>query len=674
MSWSIDASASLAQLVVQKPDQAMLGKLLDDQRKFFEYMSAFRPQTVLVASYIATNKDWQSMTAPGKFRFRPKTLKPVDSALAQYHQCVDKATYLLRQCRMFCKETSTASAASQINFAFPGFDSQVFDVGNLAVVTPWLFFSGTGCDLMFKEADWSGAISSHSVAKELMQASPDVSRLYEEDKGALAKQIMARAQKQILHNIAVAAYLRSEGVGEVNAAATGGFAANDRITWPDVLTRLDKSRNEATLASFAHVSFTYNPSRSRVQAVFRNLKSIEDANGDSHISNPDGDDHMLVDVLHFLQLLCELVRLRTEALATLRDSLVSLSDDVTKGKTGEPLLLLQAAMGEEYDSLQACTEFLPTFTDIQAQIAMANKSAAKTNLGTFLARRVDSSYLQKKGILTSPDLAEVKEERNSVKAKLRELAALHNKSGRRARVQSYSRGSSRSRRRGSDNESDYSPSASMSMEHDSPRHSAPLLPMVGAGSGGGASIVISPVDGDSPHMRSGLRSLHISSHDSGASNADTPKSTVSSIPPPPANEDDDEAPPPPPSLPATPTPLTVKVPRAMQIRAAKPPAGSPAAVRAEKELQAKKFAPSDYSNETFNWIDSAPPPEEPPSDDEGGATPKPLGSYTPQLGGLGEDDLGPPPVEDDVDVPAPSIDDMPPPPLDDDDLPPPPPA
>jgi hypothetical protein len=43
-----------------------------------------------------------------------------------------------------------------LGFAFPGFDSQVFDVGKLAVVSPWQFFATD--HMSFQEADWDGNI------------------------------------------------------------------------------------------------------------------------------------------------------------------------------------------------------------------------------------------------------------------------------------------------------------------------------------------------------------------------------------------------------------------------------------------------------------------------------------------------------------------------------------
>ena len=46
-------------------------------------------------------------------------------------------------------------------------NSQLFDVGPLAVVQPWQFFAGT--DIAFQTVEWEGALSSKCAAKELMQ-------------------------------------------------------------------------------------------------------------------------------------------------------------------------------------------------------------------------------------------------------------------------------------------------------------------------------------------------------------------------------------------------------------------------------------------------------------------------------------------------------------------------
>lgn len=152
-----------------------------------------REKKIIFSSSLWTSDDWQKHTPQKLMSSRGKGMVVVDEALAVYHYTLHACNLLMKTFRIVCTETRSQSAASQIGFAFPGkppsltscvssqcwymayvcgiwigFDSQVFDVGRQAVVTPWQFFAGT--DLMcYTPSDWEGALSSKCVAKELMQ-------------------------------------------------------------------------------------------------------------------------------------------------------------------------------------------------------------------------------------------------------------------------------------------------------------------------------------------------------------------------------------------------------------------------------------------------------------------------------------------------------------------------
>src|SRR5690554_841273 len=123
--------------------------------------------------------------------------KAIDDALARYEDCVWKCQQLLRNARVCCVEDdSVVSAVSnRIEFSFPGFDTQQFELGKLAVVEPFKFFRGT--PHCYSDSQWSGSLGSNSVAKELMQSSPDVSDIFDSDP-AKAKQVMFETNLSML--------------------------------------------------------------------------------------------------------------------------------------------------------------------------------------------------------------------------------------------------------------------------------------------------------------------------------------------------------------------------------------------------------------------------------------------------------------------------------------------
>jgi hypothetical protein len=116
--------------------------------------------------------DWQKLTPSGKmFGYRGGAFAKLDKALKKYQRTVKLCKAALKGCRMVCVDSGTNAAASQIGFAFPGFDSQVFDVGQFAVVSPWQFFAVNGATA-FQAHDWQGALQSLCVAKGTGRLAP----------------------------------------------------------------------------------------------------------------------------------------------------------------------------------------------------------------------------------------------------------------------------------------------------------------------------------------------------------------------------------------------------------------------------------------------------------------------------------------------------------------------
>jgi hypothetical protein len=88
-------------------------------------MSRMRDKKIIFSSSLWTSEDWQKHTPQKLMSSRGKGMVVVDEALAVYHYTLQACNQLLKTFRIVCTETRSQSAASQIGFAFPGFDSQV---------------------------------------------------------------------------------------------------------------------------------------------------------------------------------------------------------------------------------------------------------------------------------------------------------------------------------------------------------------------------------------------------------------------------------------------------------------------------------------------------------------------------------------------------------------------
>lgn len=212
-----------------------------------------------------------------------------------------------------------------------------------------------------KAADWVGAISSKCVAKELMQASPDVSHLYEEDKGKLAKKIMHAAQANALHNIALASYLRLEGVGDPLANKVT-IEAGATISWQEVLdvTGWDGKTNKSTMEEATDLFYVFNPSVDRIRSFYKGLRVQVDDDNNLTITDLIGDRRLLVDDLRFLGLLQTLCEVRMSALQQLITAIDKCDEVNVKGKFGEAVGALTALVDTEAYELQQVLNLLPT--------------------------------------------------------------------------------------------------------------------------------------------------------------------------------------------------------------------------------------------------------------------------------------------------------------------------
>jgi hypothetical protein len=176
-----------------------------------------------------------------------------------YHHALHSSNELLRHCRVVCREVSSDSGGGQIGFSFPGFDTQVFDVGSLAVVSPWQFFSAT--DIAFQTSEWKSALRSKCAAKELMQSSPDFSNLFDSDPTEAKKQ-MKDAQLRAVHNLFLAAHMK-----RITSRGTA-FHSGETIEWKAVVAGTNDGKNKQHSTLWNDLVYEYNPSQSRVTALF----------------------------------------------------------------------------------------------------------------------------------------------------------------------------------------------------------------------------------------------------------------------------------------------------------------------------------------------------------------------------------------------------------------------
>lgn len=135
----------------------------------------------------------------------------------------------LKQSRMYFSDQQL-STNTYINFAFPGFQEQTFVLLHFSVIEPYCFFQDSGVRA-FSDEVWSGALSAQSVAKELMQSSPDVSNFFLEGKSETGRRVMHFSTLGTLHNLVLASFLR---VKEKQ------LKPGDRIAWRDVLKTVEE--------------------------------------------------------------------------------------------------------------------------------------------------------------------------------------------------------------------------------------------------------------------------------------------------------------------------------------------------------------------------------------------------------------------------------------------------
>jgi hypothetical protein len=297
------SSPSFNPLTHQKVSVLGLLHKVQDQALYFPFLSYFRSQysALLFWTTLPTVSVFQSNTPSiSIFKLGSKKrgglLSNLDLALRKYQMFMYCSSRQLKDAKLMCFEvdSNASTSSSQIGFAFPGFDSQVFDIGRFSILSPSQMF--LGLENSFEDDEWNTALKASSVGKELMQSSADLTTLFEsqdpEDQNR-ARALMHSAQLEVLHNIALAAHMRSRWAIEKQRLREG-----EVISFAEVLAQFSAppaqefngdsnsvsesegdselfqySRNHMQLEQWIDITYVYSPPR---QVLLSHLKTRMD--------------------------------------------------------------------------------------------------------------------------------------------------------------------------------------------------------------------------------------------------------------------------------------------------------------------------------------------------------------------------------------------------------------
>ena len=254
-----------------------LAALLSSPRSFFQYLLHLSSLPALFPSSLPSVAVFHRSTPQPLFKKRGKLMLAIDQALSSHLLLLSSSACVWAESRLLMVDELEQSGSGQIGFSFPGFDSQVFDVGKLSVVScgqlmqPALTADARAQDaLVFTRSDYASAMESSSPAKEMMQSSPDVAALYSAGQQEEARSLSHRAQFLVLHNCALAAHLRQH----TGQSFLHSLRGDDVIPWSAVQRAAASScsgaaaaRNLSLLDAFASTAYIANPSLHSLQLL-----------------------------------------------------------------------------------------------------------------------------------------------------------------------------------------------------------------------------------------------------------------------------------------------------------------------------------------------------------------------------------------------------------------------
>ena len=241
-----------------------LSSLIASQRSFMAYLlevSALRP---LCPSSLPSAAAFQLLTPSARLRRRQAALCSLDSALLSYHHLLAALFSIWCEARLLMVDRLEQSGSGQIGFSFPGFDTQVFDVGKLCVIACGQLLSPQPHALLFTARDFQLAMESSSPAKEMMQSSPDITQLFARGEREEARALAAQSQRLLLHHCALASHVKSHQTE---------LRAGDVLVWEEVMATVgSRSSNTAVLDMYRPVSYVFNPSLTALHSLIAQVK------------------------------------------------------------------------------------------------------------------------------------------------------------------------------------------------------------------------------------------------------------------------------------------------------------------------------------------------------------------------------------------------------------------
>jgi hypothetical protein len=258
--------------------------------------------TIPFSTNIKSLSNWLKMSQV-PFAVRGRRTRIVDTYLEIYSEIINRCKVLVKDTYLFCMDDSYHAGNSQIFFAFPGFDTQLFNVGQCALVPVWNLFRNYNQLSSFQEQDWTGALQSNSVAKELMQCFPTVTGSHD------TKQVAAishNAALEQLRSLILTNYLS----GNVDLISLNKL---ELFTFQDARIFLNQSTNQGNLEVFIDAKFAFNPSLDLMRKYInvgkydrfqpdKVVEHIENKNFPYHLP-PFEVDYIIADHMYWLYLI-----------------------------------------------------------------------------------------------------------------------------------------------------------------------------------------------------------------------------------------------------------------------------------------------------------------------------------------------------------------------------------
>ena len=274
---------SLSSVSAQLGRVMSLAPLLSNQKAFMSYVFELSTLSPFFPSTLPSPAAFVVQTPSTFLRRRHQSLLNVETELGKYEHLLSSLCCLWNESRLVMVDEMEQSGSGQIGFSFPGFDSQVFDVGRLSVICCGQLLAAPSLasphPLTFTQHDYHSAIDSSSPLKEMMtQASPDLTSMLHSSSPSSrqsAKVLSAQAQRLLLHHCTIAAHMKS---------AWSKWRSGDRVSWTTMAAVVGSAakRNERALACYANVDYVWNPSLGSLHRCIQAVKAAHQVDGLTH--------------------------------------------------------------------------------------------------------------------------------------------------------------------------------------------------------------------------------------------------------------------------------------------------------------------------------------------------------------------------------------------------------